>query len=82
MRSALILVFGLAAAACADQASMHSPAYQEGFSDGCATASAQASGTTQPPQRNAELAAKDADYRAGWNAGHAVCERTGAPAHY
>jgi hypothetical protein len=81
MRSALVLTIGLMAAGCTSEA-MQTPAYQAGFTDGCATASAQASGAARPPQRNMELAAKDADYRAGWNAGDTVCARSGSPAHY
>ena len=82
MRGAIALALGLITAACADSETMRSPAYQAGFNDGCATASAQSAGAARPPQRDAELAAKEADYRAGWNAGHAVCARSGNPAHY
>ena len=50
----------------------HSPAYEAGYADGCATGAGEGSGVPREPKRNAELA-NDSDYRAGWTSGHAQC---------
>jgi hypothetical protein len=66
--------------ACATAGDSASPFYSAGFSDGCATASAEGT-TTAPrePQRDQALYAKEPDYRAGWISGHATCRMEGGP---
>ena len=58
---------------CAGPAMDRSPTYDLGFSDGCATASAQGPGVPRAPKRDEMLYAKDADYRAGWSSGNLQC---------
>jgi hypothetical protein len=56
-----------------------SSAYQAGYVDGCNTAMAESSSVPMPPKRNNALYAADADYRAGWAAGHADCRPLNGP---
>jgi hypothetical protein len=67
-------------AACAGMADIarNSPAYQEGFEDGCTTASTQGRPGQMKQMRNSALYEKDADYRAGFTSGVASC-RMGPP---
>lgn len=66
--------------ACAAAGDSASPSYSAGFSDGCATASAEgATMAARGPQRDQALYAKDPDYRAGWISGHAACRTEGGP---
>jgi hypothetical protein len=53
-------------------------AYQEGYADGCATASTQGRPGQMKEMRDAALYDKDADYRAGFTSGLASC-RMGPP---
>jgi hypothetical protein len=59
--------------ACASGGDPKSPAYGQGFADGCATANAEGSRTGRAPQRDAALYQSDANYREGWLSGHAAC---------
>ena len=77
MRRAMPMILAFLALGCAGAANRDSPAYEAGFSDGCATASAEGSGVPKAPQRDAALYRSDADYRAGWASGHASCARPG-----
>jgi hypothetical protein len=54
------------------------PFYQEGFEDGCATASTQGRPGQMKEIRNTGLYDKDADYRSGFTSGLASC-RMGPP---
>jgi hypothetical protein len=79
MGRVLTAVMAVLIAGCAGAtANRDSPAYNAGFSDGCATASAEGSGVPKAPQRDAALYQQDADYRAGWASGHASCARPNA----
>jgi hypothetical protein len=74
--TALTLVLAAALSGCEtaeEQALKESPSYNAGFGDGCNTAESERAVIKPPPQRDATLYAKDADYRRGWNAGHAFC---------
>jgi hypothetical protein len=67
-------MLALALSACAGgNANRDSAEYQQGYSDGCATGGARASRTPQDPQRDDNLYANNADYRAGWSSGYNVC---------
>ena len=74
-----LLALGLVLSACAAGGERTSPSYEAGFSDGCATASAQSSALPRMPQRNEVLYARDPDYRAGWISGQATCRMTSGP---
>jgi hypothetical protein len=64
----------LALAACTTTtANRDSAEYQAGYADGCATGGARASRIAQEPQRDENLYANNADYRAGWASGYNVC---------
>jgi hypothetical protein len=65
--------------ACSTAVPTESPAYQAGFADGCATASAEGSGVLRAPQRNEALYEGDPGYRAGWISGHATCRMPSGP---
>jgi hypothetical protein len=66
--------------ACAAMGDPDSPSYSAGFSDGCATASAEGRAIpARQPQRDAALYAKDTGYRDGWLSGHAACRTEGGP---
>jgi len=73
-----LLAAGLCACA-ASEAPIRSPAYEAGFDDGCATASAEAAPIPRPAKRDETAFSKDADYRAGWISGHAACRMQGGP---
>lgn len=68
-----MIVALLALGACASTGDASSPAYQAGFGDGCATASAAASPVAGAAQRDATLYQTDTNYRSGWLSGHAAC---------
>ncbi|HXJ00436.1 MAG TPA: hypothetical protein VNH44_04390 [Micropepsaceae bacterium] len=70
-------IVGLVLAACAGApADQDSPAYEAGFADGCATASAESTSVPSTPQRDETLYAQDSGYRSGWNSGHTTCRMT------
>ena len=56
-----------------DRAMRHSPSFQEGYSDGCAAASAQGSNYRKGPYRDEALYQSDEGYRAGWSNGFQTC---------
>jgi hypothetical protein len=56
-----------------DKALRRTPAFQEGYSDGCAAASAQGSNYREGPYRDEALYQSDAAYRAGWSNGFQTC---------
>ena len=57
-----------------DRALRHSPAYRQGYEDGCASANNEASGYRyQGTVRDPSMAKTDAVYRAGWNTGFTTC---------
>jgi hypothetical protein len=74
------LAFLLMLTSCAGAADMTAkgPAYQEGFGDGCATATSDLVPGQRVDHRNQALFQTDADYRAGWTSGFASC-RMGPP---
>ena len=51
----------------------NSPAYREGFDDGCAIASAQGAPGAARLVRDAALYNNDQDYHAGWTSGFSSC---------
>jgi hypothetical protein len=78
-RAACVLA-ALVIAACAGAAgtAKDNPFYQEGYADGCATASTQGRPGQMKVTRDSALYDKDADYRAGFTSGLANC-RMGPP---
>jgi hypothetical protein len=74
------VVAALALASCAGAAgtAKDNPLYQEGYADGCATASTQGRPGQMKEMRDAALYEKDPDYRAGFTSGLASC-RMGPP---
>lgn len=74
-------VLALLLMGCADTGSgaNKSPFYEEGFGDGCATASAQGTPGQTKPVRDQALFDKDKDYHAGWISGLAQCRMSGPP---
>lgn len=80
MSRALCLVAAFAIVSCAGAAGVakDNPLYQEGYADGCATASTQDRPGQMKEIRNSTLYDKDADYRAGFTSGVASC-RMGPP---
>jgi hypothetical protein len=70
--SALLLLCACASRHAAE-GHHNSPYYSAGFTDGCATASAQAANEPREGERNATLYKTSKDYRSGWSAGFASC---------
>lgn len=56
-----------------------SPFYQEGFDDGCATASAQGTPGQTKITRDQALFSREKDYHAGWISGFGQCRMSRAP---
>ena len=73
MRTLPAALLLLALAGCAMPQMDRSPAYELGYSDGCANAAASGPGVPREPRRNEALYANDSDYRAGWASGNAQC---------
>ena len=73
MKRALATAVLLSFSGCALPEKDRSPAYELGYSDGCASAAAAGPGLPRVPQRNEELYASDQEYRAGWASGSAQC---------
>lgn len=71
--SAMVLALVLNGCAEAGSGASKSPFYQEGFDDGCATASAQGAPGQAKPVRDQALFDRDKDYHAGWISGLAQC---------
>jgi hypothetical protein len=69
----LVLAATLLAAACTTDADTNSPAFEAGFSDGCATAQAQAQRIPGAVRRDEQLYKTDTNYRSGWLSGHSSC---------
>jgi hypothetical protein len=74
-----LLAVAVALAGCAlfdnprDRALRHSPVYQQGYQDGCASANNEGSGYRfQGTVRDPSMA-KNSAYGAGWNNGFTVC---------
>jgi hypothetical protein len=59
-----------------DKALRHSPSFKEGYSDGCAAASAAGSNYRAGPYRDDALYQSDEAYRAGWSNGMQTCRLT------
>jgi hypothetical protein len=74
----MVAAFAMMSCAGAAGLSKDNPVYQEGYADGCATASTQGRPGQMKETRNAALYEKDADYRAGFTSGVASC-RMGPP---
>lgn len=74
----IVLVLMLAGCAEANSGAKNSPFYQEGFGEGCATASAQGSPGQTKIVRDQALFDREKDYHAGWISGFAQC-RMGPP---
>lgn len=66
-------------ACAATEPADRSPAYDAGFGDGCATASAEAGPVPRPAQRDEAAFSRDSDYRAGWISGRAACRMQAGP---
>lgn len=85
-RIACVLALSSLAAGCGllsssqDRAARRSPAFREGYSDGCAAATTQSSNPRETPYRDEAEYKADALYRAGWANGYQICNpnRTGA----
>jgi len=77
---AACVVAAFATACCAGAAGVarDNPVYEEGYADGCATASTAGRPGQTKDMRDAALYEKDADYRAGFTSGVASC-RIGPP---
>jgi hypothetical protein len=77
MRTAAFVALILAAtslAACGTSKYENDPDYDSGFTDGCSTGSARASGAPPSnPVRDNALWKESEGYRAGWKAGYASC---------
>lgn len=56
-----------------DRAIRRSPSFQEGYSDGCAAATAPSSNYREAPARDETLYKTDSAYRAGWSSGLQTC---------
>jgi hypothetical protein len=57
-----------------DRAMRQDPAYQAGYSDGCATASARGTDYRDGGRvRDEQLYATSKPYRAGWSSGYSIC---------
>jgi hypothetical protein len=56
-----------------DKAMRNTPAFQDGYSDGCAAASAPAANFREGPYRDETLYDTDSTYRAGWANGYQTC---------
>jgi len=70
---AVVLALMLAGCAEAGPGAKNSPFYQEGFGDGCATASAQGAPGQTKLVRDQALFDREKDYHAGWISGLAQC---------
>jgi hypothetical protein len=68
----------LLACAAPDEA-VRSPAYDAGFGDGCATATADMAAVPRPAIRDEAAFSGDTGYRAGWLSGHAACRMQSGP---
>lgn len=77
-----LCVLALVVASCAeaDSGAKMSPFYQEGFGDGCATASAQGAPGQTKTVRDQALFDREKDYHAGWISGFAQCRTSRIPA--
>jgi hypothetical protein len=74
------LITALALAACTSTrgaliAQGFSPAYAEGYDDGCTSGKAAAGSTFHSARKDAGRYAADSQYGQGWDAGFARCER-------
>jgi hypothetical protein len=56
-----------------DRALRKSPAFQDGYSDGCAAATTRGANYREGPFRDEQLYKTDAAYRAGWSNGFQTC---------
>jgi hypothetical protein len=77
MKRLPVAVLFLALSSCATPQMERSPAYELGYSDGCASAAAEGPGVPRNPRRNEMLYTMDAEYRAGWASGNAQCRVQG-----
>lgn len=57
-----------------DRAVRRSPAYKDGYGDGCAAASVQSTNFREGPYRDEALYKSDPVYRAGWANGYQTCK--------
>jgi len=56
-----------------DRAMRNSPAFKQGYGDGCAAAATSSSNYREGPYRDEALYQSDAAYRAGWANGYQTC---------
>ena len=78
-RFCVILPLAVLLACAAPDDAERSPAYDAGFGDGCATASAEMAAVPRPATRDEAAFSRDADYRKGWLSGHAACRMPSGP---
>ena len=74
----MVLAIALTGCTAAGPGANNSPFYEEGFGDGCATASAQGTPGQAKTVRDQALFDGDKGYHAGWISGFAQC-RMGPP---
>lgn len=78
-RAAVVVLAASLASGCIffssakDRAIRRTPAFKDGYADGCAAASAGGSNYRQGPLRDEALYQSDANYRAGWANGYQTC---------
>ncbi|HEY5339092.1 MAG TPA: hypothetical protein VIJ85_12865 [Rhizomicrobium sp.] len=79
LRIGVVLLVGLTLGGCvlfggpADRALRRTPAYRDGYSDGCAAASTP---SANPRNTQDSLTEEDRIYRRGWAGGYQACKRT------
>ena len=75
--SAILLAAGVAGCGlfpnAHDRAVRRTPAYHDGYQDGCAAATGEGSSFRDKTPRDTAQAKADAAYRGGWNTGFAAC---------
>jgi hypothetical protein len=64
-----------------DRAIRKTPAYQAGYTDGCAAANAEAASFRDKTPRDEAMAKADPAYRGGWNTGFSSCRTMRNPSN-
>jgi len=76
--SVLALMFALAGCASPqERVEARTPAFHQGYDDGCAAASATGVNPRENPYRDEALYKADHAYRAGWSSGFSSCRNMG-----